>query len=254
MPEGDTIFRTAATLDRWLRGREVTAARTTVDRLPAARLVGQTVEAVEARAKHLLIRFSGGQVLHTHMQMTGAWHVYRAGERWQRPASQARFVLEASDHLAVCFRAPVVELLAPRGDERHPALAGLGPDVMQPPVDLDQVRSRAQHLPPGTTIGELLLDQRVVSGIGNIWRCEALFARRVHPWLPWTDLAPDDLDAIVVAASNSMRAPTHPRPQVYRRTGRPCPRCGTRIAAGDIGTPARRGYWCPRCQAPVTGR
>ncbi|MBW3557918.1 MAG: hypothetical protein KY454_13375, partial [Actinobacteria bacterium] len=184
MPEGDTIHRTAATLDRWLTGRVVTAARAKDERLPAARLVGQQVVAVEARGKHLLVRFSAGQVLHTHMRMTGSWHVYSAGEKWRRSEAQARVVLEAGERVAVCFNAAVVELLVPGGEHRHPALAGLGPDILRPPVPLEEVRRRADTRPLDLAVGEMLLDQRVVSGIGNIWRCETLFACGIDPWLP----------------------------------------------------------------------
>jgi endonuclease-8 len=256
MPEGHTIFRAAAEIERWVGGRVVTAASTTVDRLPADRLVGQTVDRVEPRGKHLLIRFSGGQVLHTHLKMTGAWHVYRAGERWRRPAWQARFVLEAGDRVAVCFGAPVVELLAPRGEHLHPALAGLGPDVLAAPVDLDEIRRRARLAPDDLAVGELLLDQRVVSGIGNIWRCEALFVRRVHPAAAIGSLSDDELDGIVTAASQLMRHNVEGRDRgdrwVYGRARRPCRRCSTPIRASRVQASERTAYWCPRCQ-PAPG-
>ncbi len=263
MPEGDTIFRAAATLDRWLSGREVTAARTTVDRLPAHKLIGQTVAAVEARAKHLLIRFSGGSVLHTHMKMTGSWHVYSAGERWQKPVSQARFVLEAGERVAVCFNAPVVELLAVGGEQQHPALTGLGPDVLKPPVDLVEVRRRAAGTPESLTIGELLLDQRVVSGIGNIWRCESLFLQRLDPFRPRSAVSDEQLDAVVTVAAELMLRSAKPheysgrdfgagadRPWVYGRARRPCHRCRTPIRLGHLGDQPRMVYWCPSCQPP----
>ncbi len=253
MPEGDTIFRAAATLDRWLAGREVTAARTQVHRLPAHKLVGQTVEAVEAQAKHLLVRFSSGMVLHTHMKMTGSWHVYPAGARWRKPGWQARVVLEASDRVAVCFNAPVIELLANGGESHHPGLVNLGPDVLKPPVDLDEVRRRAATTPPRTTIGELLLDQSVVSGIGNIWRCESLFVRRLDPFTPRTDVADEQLDELITVASEmmqeSVRAGRMDEPWVYGRSRRPCRRCGARIESRALGAPLPRTvYWCPRCQ------
>jgi endonuclease-8 len=253
MPEGDTIFRAAATLDRWLSGREVTGARTQVDRLPAHKLVGQTVFGVEARAKHLLIRFSSGMVLHSHMKMTGSWHVYAAGEKWRKPAGQARFVLEAGERVAVCFNAPVIELLAAKGEEQHPGLVNLGPDVLQPPVDLDEVRRRAATTPITTSIGELLLDQSVVSGIGNIWRCESLFVRRLDPFTPRADVSDEALDALVSAASElmlrSLDVGRSREPWVYGRSRRLCRRCGTRIESRRLGTPLPRTvYWCPRCQ------
>lgn len=264
MPEGDTIFRAAATLDRWLTGREVTAARTTVDRLPAGKLVGQTVDGVEARAKHLLVRFSGGSVLHTHMKMTGSWHVYSKGDRWQKPPAQARFVLEvAPDRIAVCFNAPVVELLAAKGEQQHPSLRGLGPDVLKPPVDLAEVRRRAALTSPAMPIGELLLDQQVVSGIGNIWRCESLFVQRLDPWRAQSEVTDDELDDVVGVAADLMMKSAKPfenvgrdfgggadRPWVYGRSRRPCYRCRTPISLGHMGAQARLVYWCPSCQAP----
>lgn len=261
MPEGDTIFRAAATLDRWLTGRTVSGARTTVDRLPAAKLVGQKIDGVEARAKHLLIRFSGGTVLHTHMKMTGSWHVYTAGECWKKPPSQARFVLEAGERVAVCFNAPVVELLAAGGEQQHPSLSGLGPDVLKPPVDLDEVRRRAAGRPDAMTIGELLLDQQVVSGIGNIWRCESLFVRRTDPFARHGRLSADDLDELVTTAAEMMMRSARPeadggrdfgggtdRPWVYGRYRRPCYRCRTSIRRAHLGSQARLVYWCPSCQ------
>ena len=262
MPEGDTIFRAAATLDRWLAGREVTAARTRVHRLPAQKLVGQRVDGVEARGKHLLIRFGSGMVLHSHMKMTGSWHVYVAGQAWPRPASQARFVLETGDRIAVCFNAPVIELLADRGEELHPGLVNLGPDVLRPPVDLAEVRRRAATTSEKTTIGELLLDQSVVSGIGNIWRCESLFVQKLDPFTPRTALDDEQLDAVVSVASEmmqrSVRLVHHDarefgggmnRPWVYGRSGRPCYRCRTPIRARRLGTPLPRTVsWCPGCQ------
>ncbi|MDQ3757965.1 MAG: DNA glycosylase [Actinomycetota bacterium] len=247
MPEGDTILRAARTLARWLEGHEVTAARSRTVKAPLHRIVGRRVVAVEARAKHLLVRFEGGDVLHTHMQMTGSWHVYSRGERWRKPDWKAAAVLEAGDRVAVCFDAPVVELLTEREAEEHPALAGLGPDVLRPPIDTAEVRRRAATRPPTTSIGELLLDQQVVSGIGNIWRCEVLFVRRVHPDTPIGDLSADELDALVTEAGRLMSTGRN-RPAVYGRAGRPCPRCGTPVAIKRAGDNDRHVYWCPTCQ------
>ena len=249
MPEGDVLFRTAATLQRWLAGREVTEA--TGAALP---VVGETVEKVEANGKHLLIRFGSGHVLHTHLRMTGSWHVYSAGERWQRPASQARVTLTCGTRMAVCFNAPVVELLAPGAEANHPSLAGLGPDVLGTPPDLDEIRRRARRRPPETPLGELLLDQRVVAGIGNIWRCEALFLEGRSPWVPVASLADQELDALVSRAAQIMGQSLGPltgRPDrwVYRRTGRPCRRCRTPIKSRGQGEQSRTAYWCPTCQA-----
>ena len=267
MPEGDTIFRTARNLDHWLRGREVTGGSTQVAGLPVAGLVGQRVEAVEARAKHLLVRFDSGSVLHTHMRMTGSWHVYRAGERWRKPQWQARIVLEAGDRVAVCFGAPVVELLAAHGERVHPSLSRLGPDVLVEPFDRAEARRRASRRPPDLAVGELLLDQQVVSGIGNIYRCEALFLCRVNPFTTRSALSDDALDALVTTAATLMRGNLEPgqgfarefgngpeRTWVYRRTGRPCHRCRRPIRSARLGEGARRVYWCESCQPPGPGR
>lgn len=263
MPEGDTIFRTARTLGRWLEGREITGARSQRLKVPPRRMVGQTVEAVEARAKHLLIRFSSGDVLHTHMRMTGSWHVYTKGERWRKPEWQARVVLEAGDRVAVCFDAPVVELLAVGEEDHHPSLASLGPDVLVDPFDLHEVLRRAALQSPDLAVGVLLLDQRVVSGIGNIYRCESLFLARLHPETPRFALDDPALAALVDTASRLMRANLAPAqgfgrrfapaggptgPWVYGRAGRPCRRCRSSIRAGPVGDPPRDAWWCPTCQ------
>jgi len=251
VPEGDTIFRTAATLRRWLGGREITGARSTAP-VPVASLIGDVVASVEAQAKHLLIRFESGKVLHTHMRMTGSWHVYPAGERWQAPAWQARLVLEAGERVAVCFNAPVIELLARGGERAHPALVNLGPDMLVEPLDLVAVRQRAAQRPPETEIGDLLLDQQVVSGIGNIYRCETLFLNGVHPRRRVSQV---DIGPLVTTAAELMQASVTPstRPGtvqrwVYNRSGRPCRNCGTRISSERVGTQARIAYWCPSCQ------
>jgi len=266
VPEGDTLFRTAVTLRRWTAGREVTAATTDVPGLPASRLVGQRVESVDSWGKHLLVRFVSGQVLHTHLRMSGSWHVYGVGDPWRRPARQARVTITCGDRAAVCFNAPVVELLAARAEEVHPALAGLGPDVLADDLDLGEVRRRARQHPSGLAMGELLLDQRVVAGIGNIWRCEALFLEGHNPWSPQSALSDEKLDGVVRTARRIMRvsagidpgAAPGGRPDqrwVYRRTGRPCRRCGSLVQSRRQGEQARTAYWCPQCQpAPAAVR
>ncbi len=261
MPEGDTIFRTAATLQKWVQARTVTGARTTVRGIGAERVVGTTIDEVTPKAKHLLIRFSNGLALHTHMGMTGSWHVYRAGERWKKPPWMAKFVLECDDRVAVCFNAPVVEMLAPSDERSHSSLNGLGPDVLGD-LDLDEVRRRAGLQPPNTTMGELLLDQRVVSGIGNIYRCEALFLDRINPWTPVDAMTVEQFDHVVLTASNLMKANagvvgdrgrafdsgSERGAWVYGQTRRPCRRCGTPIKIARLGAKPRDVYWCPKCQ------
>jgi endonuclease-8 len=262
MPEGDTIFRTAESLRRWIGGREVTAARSARVPVDMAPVVGRRVESVEARAKHLLIRFSGGRTLHTHMRMTGSWHVYPTGERWRMAASQARIVLECGPRTAVCFNAPVIELLDDAALRALPSLRRLGPDVLAPdPIDPAELHRRAAARAwAAPTVGELLLDQQVVSGIGNIYRCESLFLCRVDPHTPSASLEPDTLERLVATASRLMAANARvsaiarsfdaapEQPWVYRRSGRPCRRCGTAIAREVLGRQPRSLYWCPSCQ------
>src|SRR5207253_6342415 len=242
-------------LRRWPGGRRFTAVRAAVAGLPALRLVGQRVGRVETRGKHLLLRLDSGQVLHTHLRMSGSWHVYPAGQGWRRPESQARLVLDAGDRIAVCFNAPTVELLQPKAEGAHPSLGRLGPDVLAADLDLAEVRRRARTRPPDMPVGELLLDQQVVSGIGNIWRCEALFLERHNPWTERQKVTDDDLDALVTTAARLMRAsvergPSSVQKSVYRRAGRPCRRCGTLIEARKLGEHARTAYFCPSCQPP----
>lgn len=262
MPEGDTVFRTAVSLNRWLSGREVTAAVSTVPGVDLGVLVGRRVEGVEARAKHLLVRFGGGTTLHTHMRMTGSWHLYPTGERWRKPVHQARVVVECGQRTAVCFNAPVVELLDEAGVRAEPSLRRLGPDLLAAaPIDPGGLALRAAaraELSP--SVAELLVDQQFVSGIGNIYRCEALFVCRLDPHSPTRTLPPALLAGLVATASRLMAANARSsaiardfgggreRPWVYRRAGRPCRRCGGLVVGERHGRDARVLYWCPRCQ------
>ncbi len=261
MPEGDTIFRSARSLHAWLAGRELTAVRSVRAAVAPARLVGRRVDRVEARAKHLLLHLDNGDAVHTHLRMEGSWHLYPAGARWRKPGWQASLVLEARDRVAVCFNAPVVELLTAADLAAHPSISRLGPDVLVDPLDLAEVRRRAATRGAGTPIGELLLDQQVVSGLGNVYRAEALFASRVNPFAPWSSLGDDGLDRLVTIAARLMRANLAPargfdrdfgagpgRPAVYGRTGRPCPRCGRAVTAALLGRQPREVWWCPACQ------
>lgn len=239
MPEGDTIWRTAAVLRDALAGKEVTSSN-------LSRLSGARVEAVEPVGKHLVIRFSNGFVLHTHMRMRGAWHVYRPGERWRRPAWRAKAVLETDGATAVCFDAPVVELLRNVAER----VGHLGPDILGDAWDAGEVVKRAREL-GGRPVGELLLDQRVTAGIGNIYRCEALWRQEINPWKKTDEVADAQLKALFEAARAMMRASIagpRPRHSVYGRARRPCPRCGTPIRSRLMGENPRPVYWCPACQ------
>jgi endonuclease-8 len=258
MPEGDTLRRTAAGLAPHLVGRVVTAARVRPGGPQVQRVVGATVDAVEAAGKNLLIRFDNGLELRTHLRMTGSWHRYRPGERWRRPESRARLVLEVPGAVAVCFDAPVVELFETRAAAIHPTLSRLGPDLLDPawsPGHAAEARRRLRDpARVALTISEGLLDQRALAGIGNIWRNETLFAERVNPWARVGDLDDSTLDRLVDTARRLLWQSVETRSGrtpmgVYRRSGRPCPRCGTLIRSAPLaGEIPRTTYWCPACQ------
>jgi endonuclease VIII len=266
VPEGDTIFRTARTLHRALAGRAVV-------RVDAKRLrfrpfgAGATVERVEASGKHCLVHFSDGRVLHSHMRMTGSWHLYRPGERWRKNPAAARAVVEVAPAtgddrgwVAVCFAAPVVELV---GADARPPVDHLGPDLCLPEPDLDEALTRmARHSPAERTIGEALLDQRVAAGIGNVYKSEACFACGVHPFTPVGHLDEPARRRLLEVASDQLQAnldrtdrTTLPEGglAVYGRRDEPCRRCGTPIGWKPQGDHRRGTYWCPACQPAPPG-
>ncbi len=265
MPEGDTIFRTAEVLRRALRGGEVREAwsqpRPGLSRVPAlSRLVGRRVEVVEARGKHLLIGFTDGIWLRTHMRMRGSWHRYRPGEPWRLPSARASAVLRTDDAVAVCFDAPEVEILTDAQAERHAALTSLGPDLLSRVFEADEAVRRfaaTADLP----LGEALLDQRLVAGIGNVYKSEVCFVERLDPWGRVEDVPEDALRAALATARRLLQANLGGGRRsttgagapgrslwVYGRSGRPCRRCGTLIQGRRQGEQARMTYWCPHCQ------
>ncbi len=212
------------------------------------RLEGATVNAVDANGKHLLIHFDSGLVLHTHMRMTGAWHLYHPGEAWRKPANQAKVVLNNADSVAVLFNAPVVELRRERETARD--LAHLGPDILAGRLDLDEVLQRARRS-ERQVLGELLLDQRVAAGIGNIYKCETLWRLRLDPWRPAAELGDEELASVYREARSLMLAALRGRVlhSVHGRAGRSCQRCSARIRCVNQGDPSRFTYFCPTCQA-----
>ncbi len=254
MPEGDTLFRTAAGLRPHLLGRAVGAASARQPGPQADRIVGATVTGVEAQGKNLLIRFDNGLEIRTHLGMHGSWHRYRPGERWRRPPARARLVIEVPGAVAVCFDAPTVELFEQRAEALHPNLRRLGPDLLVDPFDLDEALRRlrdASLRPP--TIGEALLDQRALAGIGNEVKNETLWFAKRSPWTPVAEVGDEELRRLIDIAREQLRigAETGRRPRhIYDTAGRPCPRCGTLIRvveqASDL---PRLTYWCPACQA-----
>jgi endonuclease VIII len=263
MPEGDTIHRAAAALRTALLGRALT--RVELPRIAAPLpAVGATVTRVEARGKHLLVTTSDGLTVHTHQRMTGSWHLYRPGERWRKHPRAARVVLGAEGVVAVCFAAPVVEVLDAGALRRHPALRQLGPDLCDTGADIEEAVLRLGALVHGdTTIGEALLDQRVACGVGNVYRCDVLFLHGIDPATPVAripvplrrellataaTLLRDNLDAperttVAGAAPGSL--------WVHGRGGQPCRRCRTPIEVRRLGEHARYVYRCPRCQPPL---
>jgi endonuclease VIII len=258
MPEGDTIHHAARRLREVLVGREVVRFDTP-GRGGFRPRRGETVAAVEARGKHLLVHFSGGMSLHTHLGMTGDWRVHPAPGP-DGPRVRAR--IATSEHAAVCTAAPTVEVTTRPALERHPQLRLLGPDLCEPSVDLDEVLERIDRFTePETETGVLLLDQRVASGIGNVYRSEVLHARGVNPRTPIAQLDADARRGLFATASELLRANVaRPGPRttvagglaVYGRTRRMCPRCGAAVRAERLGSPPRTVYWCPRCQPRST--
>ena len=259
MPEGDTLFRTAAGLRPHLVGRAVIAARATRPGPQIERVVGSTVDAVESHGKNLVIRFDNGLELRTHMRMTGSWHRYRPGERWRRSPGRARVVLEVPGAVAVCFDAPVVELFEQRAEALHTGLAQLGPDLLDPDFGPDDEAEAVGRLRDparaGWSISAALLDQRALAGIGNIWRNETLFAERVDPLAQVAALDDATLQRLVATARRLLRAsaslaPGRAQVRVYGRARRPCPRCGTIIRSAPLPAEVpRTTYWCPKCQS-----
>lgn len=259
MAEGDTIYRAAVMLRTALSGQVMTDFR-------AARLVGlrpdvgQTIETVESHGKHLEITWDDGVVLHTHMRMTGSWHLYRHGQQWRKPARQARVVIETAQWAAVCFNAPVVEVYRSADRHRHPVMGTLGPDLCREDADLGECVRRVLHYPdPDASIGEVLLDQRVCCGVGNVYRAEVLFACGLNPFAAVGSLNVDEAEALVVTAARMLRdnrdtaeRVTDPRAPgglaVYGRTGKSCVACGTVIQTTRTGDFHRTVWWCPTCQ------
>jgi len=275
MPEGDTLARIAVALRPYLAGRVVTGARARMPGPQVSRIVGQKIEAVDAAGKNLLIRFDGGLELRTHLGLHGSWHRYRPGETWRRPPSRAALVIEVPNAVAVCFDAPVVELFERRAEVVHPTLSMLGPDLVDAKYDqAEAVRRLQDPARASTPIGEAILDQRAVAGIGNVFKSEVLFIERVDPFAPVGSIETEALERVLTKARELLLANSRSdapagrtttvdpktgaklapsRLWVYDRAGRPCHRCGTLIQAAAQGAELpRTTYWCPgpTCQGP----
>jgi endonuclease-8 len=267
MPEGDTLARIAVALRPYLAGRVVKAARARLPGPQVSLIVGQKIDAVDAAGKNLLIRFEGGLELRTHLGLHGSWHRYRPGETWRRPPSRAALVLEVPGAVAVCFDAPVVELLETRAEALHPALGRLGPDLLAPDFDAAEAHRRLRD--PSRADMEIavaLLDQRALAGIGNVYKNEILWIERVSPFSPVGELDDETLERLVATGRRLLLANVDARrgPErvtttgdrgaggplyVYGRQGRPCRRCRAPIRVVRQGTDLPRStYWCPACQ------
>jgi len=264
MPEGDTLYNLAALLRPALVGKAV--VRLELARLAgdARLLVGTQITAVEARGKNLLIHFDDEWVLHTHLKLSGAWHLYRPGESWRRAPARARVVLEVDDAQAVCFDAPVVRVLKEASLRRDEALAGLGPDLLGAQLDLGLAVSRLRLL-ADWPLGVALMHQQAVCGIGNVYKSEVLFLEQLDPFQPVSALRPEVLGQALLRARALLQAnvgdeapwrrttrqasPTEgSKVWVYRRRQQPCFRCGDAVRMKRQGQALRSTYFCPTCQ------
>jgi len=273
MPEGDTIFRAARTLHRALAGKVISEFASMFPALNRvnddAPIVGRTIERIQAMGKHLLIHFSGDLVLRTHMRMNGSWHIYRRGEKWQRARRDMRVVIATEGFEAVGFNIPVAEFLSEREVTKSRELRTLGPDVLADDFDSEKVianlRERSEW-----QIADAIINQRVLSGLGNVYKSEILFMCRTNPFAPVGALTDADLKSIVdesrrvltlnvseglalMTTYSGMRRTTgrgnpSDRLWVYGRARLPCRRCGTPIQVRKQGGDARLTYFCPTCQ------
>jgi endonuclease VIII len=248
MPEGDALHRTARRLQPLVGERiEAESPSPRGEATGVARAVdGRVLERVEAVGKHLLLRFEGGVVLRSHLRMNGRWRIARRGTTRGRPW----LVLRGGAWEATQWNGPVLTL------ERRP-LRRLGPDLLADDTDVADLVPRVRTAAPSRLVGEALVDQRLVAGIGNMWVAEALWQARVSPWSPLGRVTDDELACVLAWAQEAMRAaaasPRGPR-AVYRRAGRPCRRCGTAIASRGLGDANRTAYWCPACQPERVSR
>ena len=273
MPEGDTIYRAAATLHKALAGHRVVRFDSVFPSLTRVHddqpLTAMTIDKVESVGKHLLMHFSGALVLRTHMRMSGSWHIYRPGERWRRNSRDMRILLATADFEAVGFNIHVAEFIADKDLARHEALSRLGPDLLGDTFDRTEAirRLREQAAVP---IADALLKQSVLAGLGNVYKSEALFACGISPFVPVANLSDQQLTALVEAGRHLLQAnvvvsASGLRPDggsrrttgrdspserlwVYGRARMPCRKCGATIEVRKQGLDARLTYWCPNCQ------
>jgi endonuclease VIII len=244
MPEGDSLHRAARRLQVLVGERltvETPHPRAAAERI-AERLDGRRLESVEAVGKNLLLSFEGGLILRSHLRMSGRWQVRERGSRAR--VGTPWLVLQAPGHEALLWNGPVLELTAR-------AVRRLGPDILAEPPDLGRMVENLRREHPARQVGDALLDQRLVAGIGNLWKAEALWRARVSPWARLREVSNEALERVLAEAARLMRASVdgaRGERAVYRRTGRPCPRCGEPIRSRGQGDDNRMAYWCPECQ------
>jgi endonuclease-8 len=254
VPEGDTVWRTARHLDQALTGRLLIATDFRVPSFATLDLSGRRVGGTVARGKHLLTRIGDEHTLHTHLKMEGSWHLYRPTTPWRRPSHEARVVLRTEEWVGVGFALGITEVL--RRTEEDAAVGHLGPDLLGPDWDEDEALRRLRAAPE-RPVGEALLDQRNLAGIGNMYKAELCFLAGIDPAAPVA--AVPDLPRLVRRAKQVLEANKHRVQQattgdlrrgrtlwVYGRGRQPCRRCGTRIEQAELD--GRVTYWCPRCQ------
>jgi len=222
------------------------------DRWPE-RLAGRPVVSVDAHGKHLFLRFEGDLTLHSHLRMTGSWGTYREGQRWRRSPRRAWLVLRARGHEVVEFDGPVLELMTESRTRFDRRLALLGPDILAEELDEDEVLRRLRGDDPTRPIGDALLDQRTIAGIGNLWKAEGCFQAKVDPWRPTRTVTDDEVRAILRATRPRMQQSATDGNQtrhkaIYGRTGQPCPRCAATILQRGQWDDNRPTYWCAGCQ------
>ncbi len=252
MAEGDTILRAARRISDALAGERVSAEAPNPRGRAAGvgSLDGRVLRVAEARGKHLLLDF-GTLTLHSHLGMSGSWHLYRRGEAWEKPPGRAWAVIRGAGHEAVQWGGPTLRVLRSGQLRRDPKLAGLGPDILSADFDPAEAAGRMRARDSSRELGDALLDQRLLAGIGNVFKSEACFAARLDPWRSLATLSDAELDDVIGAAREQMKASVlnGRRPaKVYGRRGEPCPRCAAPIRAAGQGDANRTTFWCPHCQ------
>jgi endonuclease-8 len=256
MPEGDTIHYAARRIRPLVEGLTPEIAhpspRLRGERWPE-KLAGRAVTSVDAHGKHLFVRFEGELAIHSHLRMTGAWGTYRDGERWRRASRRAWLVLRTDRGEVVQFDGPVLELLTASRTRLDRRLADLGPDILAPQLDERRVLQKLREDDQTRPIGEALLQQRTIAGIGNMWKCEGCFAAAVDPWRATGETTDDEVLAIVRNVRPRMQQSALDGRQdrhrvIYAQAGRPCPRCGEPVRSRGQGDDNRVTYWCAGCQ------